>query len=120
MRGATTPFRETHVQVEISIHAPHAGRDVLRRHGIVAGKLISIHAPHAGRDLKNVYQHTMNDISIHAPHAGRDYATQGARRTALISIHAPHAGRDWLLLPFPAPYCAISIHAPHAGRDMTK
>ena len=94
MRGATDKRTREQRKADISIHAPHAGRDVLRRHGIVAGKLISIHAPHAGRDLKNVYQHTMNDISIHAPHAGRDYATQGARRTALISIHAPHAGRD--------------------------
>ena len=51
MRGATPgDFRETKFP-GISIHAPHAGRDVAGigrrdRHGI------SIHAPHAGRDGK--------------------------------------------------------------------
>ncbi len=35
---------------------------------------ISIHAPHAGRDDWNVIRVKPHyDISIHAPHAGRDH-----------------------------------------------
>ena len=36
--------------VYISIHAPHAGRDLVVRPVIVRAVNISIHAPHAGRD----------------------------------------------------------------------
>ena len=49
MRGATRYMLIIISQSEISIHAPHAGRDV----GVVYGNVIeaiSIHAPHAGRD----------------------------------------------------------------------
>ena len=35
---------------------------------------ISIHAPHAGRDYIQVLHYLMVTISIHAPHAGRDHA----------------------------------------------
>ena len=34
----------------ISIHAPHAGRDVYQSGCLMRGYAISIHAPHAGRD----------------------------------------------------------------------
>ena len=50
MRGATCLRDTLHERCNISIHAPHAGRDgnILR---IVADDIgISIHAPHAGRD----------------------------------------------------------------------
>ena len=33
---------------------------------------ISIHAPHAGRDIDNYCKNPYKLISIHAPHAGRD------------------------------------------------
>ena len=38
---------------------------------------ISIHAPHAGRDKKEQTQFQKYQISIHAPHAGRDQAETG-------------------------------------------
>ena len=50
MRGATItgkPFRE---MFGISIHAPHAGRDVQQLIEDYRRNRISIHAPHAGRD----------------------------------------------------------------------
>ena len=79
---------------QISIHAPHAGRDYKRaeknqhiqafqstrpmrgatqcRFRFLAGDGISIHAPHAGRDRGNGVHVFPRQISIHAPHAGRD------------------------------------------------
>ena len=102
---------------------------------------ISIHAPHAGSDVVHVRQHhAQRHISIHAPHAGSDMSL------AMIFSHFPdfnprspcgerlEAGRaiDELLMDFnPRSPCGerhakawirekyedISIHAPHAGSD---
>ena len=49
MRGATSIRQHIHKSVCVSIHAPHAGRDL---GGKLQwdGKSVSIHAPHAGRD----------------------------------------------------------------------
>ena len=55
---------------------------------------ISIHAPHAGRDRVSPHLRELLGISIHAPHAGRDADDDGGKRRVLISIHAPRAGRD--------------------------
>ena len=49
MRGATTSAQAVETEPEISIHAPHAGRDLTSVKNIRA-EMISIHAPHAGRD----------------------------------------------------------------------
>ena len=79
--------------------------------------LISIHASHAGRDLMCLllFQHHL--ISIHASHAGRDQAIAERQQQAIkISIHASHAGRD-LLCILSSHSVNISIHASHAGRD---
>ena len=49
MRGATQGGKNNDEEYDISIHAPHAGRD---GHNVVLDHdaHISIHAPHAGRD----------------------------------------------------------------------
>ena len=102
--------------LEISIHAPLAGRDFSSEEGRKR-LLISIHAPLAGRDDQYVRGIMTGNISIHAPLAGRDAAKvvlmflrgifqstrplRGATRPSRfegrgvgISIHAPLAGRD--------------------------
>ena len=55
----------------VSIHAPHAGRDV-GNHAVVKINKVSIHAPHAGRDGRRIHLDEIIRVSIHAPHAGRD------------------------------------------------
>ena len=35
--------------------------------------MVSIHAPHAGRDVIDGIAADMRGVSIHAPHAGRDF-----------------------------------------------
>ena len=125
--------------LEISIHAPHAGRDFKRASVIIQGG-ISIHAPHAGRDAHWFWPNTSMEkfqstrpmrgatangqtgpldpvISIHAPHAGRDIYVGFGGRINAISIHAPHAGRDLKSCHRDTGHPKISIHAPHAGRD---
>ena len=124
---------------------------------------ISIHAPHAGRDTFAALADKWWDISIHAPHAGRDrYSVSTASEPSLFQSTRPMRGattqRSSMALPIlyfnprapcgarPAspPFCghewpfqstrpmrgatdkaaaasmygSISIHAPHAGRDL--
>ena len=50
MRGATIHAMQDDVQLVISIHAPHAGRDGAANEYFSEDYHISIHAPHAGRD----------------------------------------------------------------------
>ena len=50
VRGATARISTISRLMTISIHAPRAGRDAVRRH-IDLHADISIHAPRAGRDL---------------------------------------------------------------------
>ena len=59
-------------------------------------KDISIHAPHTGRDHRAATVRTRRTrISIHAPHTGRDHAHKCLPSIhPHISIHAPHTGRD--------------------------
>ena len=47
----------------------HALRREAHRWGF---EIISIHAPHAGRDVTSLSGSIVQNISIHAPHAGRD------------------------------------------------
>ena len=104
--------------VDISIHAPHTGRD--RRGFAVWSRLlsISIHAPHTGRDipccsfriLPMIFQSTR-------PIRGATKTNCNIRPGISISIHAPHTGRDWCSATNGLTIKRISIHAPHTGRD---
>ena len=125
---------------DISIHAPHTGRD-FRVHFFafivyafqstrpirgatitveIVSKThsISIHAPHTGRDDGLFPQHGPHSISIHAPHTGRDLFVCDKLAFHKISIHAPHTGRDGIWVNHDFPVIQISIHAPHTGRDV--
>ena len=50
MRGATWRCPDCGFSFDVSIHAPHAGRDAHDAR-VLRGHDVSIHAPHAGRDL---------------------------------------------------------------------
>ena len=127
--------------VVISIHAPHAGRDVIgalgrgRKRGFQSTRPMrgATYLPRKYAAEVDAFQSTRpmrgatrrdeaaghaDCISIHAPHAGRDERPP-QEHTSLqsISIHAPHAGRDVDVHLRAAAHSSISIHAPHAGRD---
>ena len=140
MRGATSSYIvAVRLQIDISIHAPHARSDtqdeplyfeittisihapharsdmILPREGGKFG--ISIHAPHARSDLKDLLAEIGEEISIHAPHARSDIPQDKVSSDRLrISIHAPHARSD-RLQSRRLPFLGISIHAPHARSD---
>ena len=71
MRGATKNLYNFIRKMEVSIHAPHAGRDPAAL-SIPLDSQVSIHAPHAGRDQPANHSGASIAVSIHAPHAGRD------------------------------------------------
>ena len=126
--------------IEISIHAPLAGRDPITPPKGAASAEISIHAPLAGRDqccscypmCRPEFQstrplrgatvaagdvYTSHIISIHAPLAGRDKKVDyNAQRLANFNPRAPCGARRFV---FPRRLFTwrISIHAPLAGCD---
>ena len=101
---------------DVSIHAPHAGRDLAAQAERIAA-LVSIHAPHAGRDLHRMRQaliflsfnprapcgarQSPRPLQIEGmafqstrPMRGATYGKESAMVQLIVSIHAPHAGRD--------------------------
>ena len=116
MRGATANSFHFDLVPNISIHAPHAGRD---SSDILSDmrKIISIHAPHAGRDqnagqckvclryfnprapcgarLKQIdWTKQYSQFQSTRPMRGATITERPSGLTRSISIHAPHAGRD--------------------------
>ena len=104
------------------------------------GEEISIHPPHAGRDLADLLSRTKYNISIHPPHAGRDlslparYSSHFRFQSTRPMRDGTYNDREWRKLrenfnppapcgtgPWPSPTSVaapmISIHPPHAGRD---
>ena len=72
MRGATTDERQGQRHQQISIHAPHAGRDLLPAMFLVLVLHFNPRAPCGARLAGWCNGSTPHSISIHAPHAGRD------------------------------------------------
>ena len=93
MRGATFYILPTMRARDISIHAPHAGRDAGDKY-ITGSNCISIHAPLAGCDVEHI-QHTVwfsPYFNPRAPCGARQGDHLGGTPLRAISIHAPHAG----------------------------
>ena len=77
---------------------------------------ISIHPPHAGRDVNRRIQVQAIVISIHPPHAGRDSIPPGVPNfQCAISIHPPHAGRDGPKAPAKKPKKKFQSTRPMRG-----
>ena len=94
MRGATAIPIGLFRRLRVSIHAPHAGRDLCceeacGKHGV------SIHAPHAGRDVTvALYKRLTKGFQSTRPMLGATREDQQSAVRMAVSIHAPHAGRD--------------------------
>ena len=74
MRGATSIYGDRNVcWFKISIHAPHAGRDLVFRILRVMLTQFQSTRPMRGATIHITYAGHYDDISIHAPHAGRDF-----------------------------------------------
>ena len=136
--GRDATKEATGIKHEISIHAPHTGRDSGRCIAIASPMNFNPRAPYGARPLGRYYNGV---ISIHAPHTGRDYRAASCSRVAsvfqstrpirgataqsrLTRRHRPHfnprapCGARLKINIMLAVAQDISIHAPHAGRDL--
>ena len=140
MRGATPQGIHCPVKRRISIHAPHAGRDM----GIFPRAINNFRfqstrpmrgATSRGMDLKSRLEYfnprapcgaRLSTLTVQLPllpfqstrpMRGATSVSSNFPASSIISIHAPHAGRDWFKY-LDVTAREISIHAPHAGRDV--
>ena len=117
--GARRPLRGViAIKVLISIHTPHAGRDIIPNQSAFIHKKFQSTRPMRGATRIDVADVAgARHFNPHAPCGARLEYKQGRPRKPQISIHTPHAGRD-------VPHVGksgnvlISIHTPHAGRDL--
>ena len=120
MRGATFYILPTMRARDISIHAPHAGRDAGDKY-ITGSNCISIHAPLAGCDVEYI-QHTVwfsPYFNPRAPCGARQGDHLGGTPLRAISIHAPHAGRDVILNPIPQEVALFQSTRPMRGATIS-
>jgi len=128
IRGATCYGETPSAAVNISIHAPHTGRDSpVRSHRSLT--LFQSTRPIRGATYLLPPTYLMLVISIHAPHTGRDViAGDGGTILSGISIHAPHTGRDFypgrlFFVPCPfqstRPIRGATINPNHQGDKST-
>ena len=82
------------VRADISIHPPHAGRDLEAFDAEPEKPLFQSTRPMRGGTRWRRRGNGGAAISIHPPHAGRDAGKRAAQIFCQISIHPPHAGRD--------------------------
>ena len=140
MRGATLSASRLLAPVAISIHAPHAGCDILNPDHADIRVDISIHAPHAGCDdspsasasVPVAFQstHPMRgatlceedrpqpeaDFNPRTPCGVRRTDNTGRTRKCHFNPRTPCGVRRDALKAYLAE-AQISIHAPHAGCD---
>ena len=141
VRGATLCHSELSEAIEISIHAPRAGGDLLTSRALFSlGNAISIHAPRAGGDTYP--RHDFRGILYFNPRppcGGRPEAEATRSLIQAFQSTPPVRGATMTIPPSPwlptafqstppvrgatllhrvsYPRCRISIHAPRAGGD---
>ena len=143
IRGATQKQNLNYWNLDISIHAPHTGRDNILIMQYIAPLDISIHAPHTGRDdqgrehyqLSSQFQSTrpIRGATLRYPAMlwwashFNPRAPYGARLRRLIlfpgisTFQSTRPIRGATIAGNSGPILgSISIHAPHTGRDPAK
>ena len=103
--------------IEVSIHAPRAGRDKSCVIAVTVVDLFQSTRPARGATGEADRPRPFIRVSIHAPRAGRDAGVHHRTGSLAVSIHAPRAGRDIAEIG-DEPVSLVSIHAPRAGRDI--
>ena len=95
IRGATYAYCMDKLGLKISIHAPHTGRDALRRASTPSACIFQSTRPIRGATpRRRATRATRCNFNPRAPYGARLYVAAGQTGQAGISIHAPHTGRD--------------------------
>ena len=117
IRGATCAQSIVEFAQDISIHAPHTGRDTPWSTPWTGSPYFNPRAPYGARRGRTGEPIRGAFISIHAPHTGRDlgYGLQ-VRDGKLFQSTRPIRGAT-SVYEKGAQFKTISTHAPHTGRD---
>ena len=119
MRGATKAFNQANAETNISIHTPHAGRDISKMLFRVKIGYFNPHAPCGARRLILPRFPAILSISIHTPHAGRDQHEQTGREPdRYFNPHAPCGARLPTLFQV-LEHEHFNPHAPCGARRVT-
>ena len=103
--------------LDISIHAPRAGRDAIVMFPPALKTYFNPRAPCGARPTSSVGRQTVILFQSTRPVRGATLEGVKGGHSFIISIHAPRAGRDAKAV-HAAATAMISIHAPRAGRDV--
>ena len=142
VRGATKDMAYNNAETAISIHAPRAGSDYLRKYTIWVDKYFNPRSPCGERHRRRVAHHAGDEFQSTLPVRGATLPQRAPLRHMGISIHAPRAGSDSSTISSmsvrsyfnPRSPCGerrfadgtfefwrtISIHAPRAGSDQER
>ena len=116
MRGATHATAYVVHVADVSIHAPHAGRDFHGRRVHRGNQCFNPRAPCGARPASALSSAKVVRFQSTRPMRGATRPAHQTHHPPRVSIHAPHTGRD--LVGVEDTVCReVSIHAPHAGRD---
>ena len=97
--GRDATKEATGIKHEISIHAPHTGRDMLRSWLACIWRRFQSTRPIRGATITRIsYLSHLKIFQSTRPIRGATYDRAGPRNLNNISIHAPHAGRDIICL----------------------
>ena len=119
VRGATCFQHLRRGVLDVSIHAPHAGRDVIFP-SFFSAIAVSIHAPRAGRDCCPLPSAPLcGCFNPRAPCGARPAQVRRIEYDKTVSIHAPRAGRDTVWAIFPLSGWGFNPRAPCGARLST-
>ena len=109
-------------KADISIHAPHTGRDPIPAPASILFHVFQSTRPIRGATFAFAYVvNTDNVISIHAPHTGRDSGVfLACSINFAISIHAPHTGRDAYISGVSKTTVDFNPRAPYGARLLSR
>ena len=117
MRGATTCKVLQAFAWDISIHAPHAGRDIRAINHVVYKFDFNPRAPCGARPPLQTFPRRAPYISIHAPHAGRDGGCKSAyTRRSYFNPRAPCGARRCATMSWNAMLTHFNPRAPCGAR----
>ena len=94
MRGATESTSIIPRSQEVSIHAPHAGRDNNNKVHKQIHQCFNPRAPCGARPRNSEKGALDSEFQSTRPMRGATKFFKIFRKTSVVSIHAPHAGRD--------------------------
>ena len=108
--------RPEHLRIQVSIHAPRAGRDSKCRTQPWMPFCFNPRAPRGARPPANISKGIVLSFNPRAPRGARRSMTSTTAQGHCFNPRAPRGARPTLQLAAVRTY-AVSIHAPRAGRD---